>query len=175
MNAEDREDELETFLKRRRILLRSHLSALEPLEPSAELDRLILKQARLALLPTPPAVAAHPPPPHRGWAVPAGVVATVAVGLLLVVDLGVHALRTSVSMPALHDTSGVFSAQHADETASSDSDEDDPTSDDESYSDAYYPRLAANGPASAPIFEVVIRSARFVASRAEHSAEPASR
>lgn len=172
MSALDREDEFEIFLKRRRILLRSHLSGVEPLEPPPELDRFVLRQARLAIVP--PLPLAAPAPPRRRWAFPAGVAATVTVCLMLVVDLGIHALRTSVSpAPTLHETA--LSVPHSDDATASVTVTDDTDTSGDTYSTAYYPRLASNGPASAPIFEVVIRSARLATSRATHSADAASR
>jgi hypothetical protein len=158
MSAVD-EDELESYLQRR-ALLRAHGSYQEQLEPPPELDRIVLRKARLAIQSRPPqstargqpqlVPAALPPTPaatHRPrWYGPASVAATVLVCLTLLVDLGAHALRSeaNVASTPLHEESAESAAQ---------------------ASDPVLTKVADAGPTpavytGAPIFEVVIRHHR---------------
>jgi hypothetical protein len=162
MTAREVEDELEVFM-RRRALLRTHLSTLERLEPPAELDRLVLKAARLAI--QPPVAAPSPAKPRRRrWAVPAGVAATVALSMTLLVDVAFHNLPPTdqTEQPTAHISRQPVDVDHTDEVITPDG----------AGSHFAYPRLAANG--SAPIFEVVIRS-RLAPISASRSSEPSTR
>lgn len=171
MTAREIEDELEIFLQRRRAVLSARLR--EPLEPSVELDRAVLKTARLAILPPIPVLAPAPPPRRRRWAVPVSAAAAVVLSLTLVIDLGVHALGTSEQEQTAQ-AEGVGAAAQIKEIPSDEDDSDaQAQAIDTSYSSSRYPRLAANAPASAPIFEVVIRSPRFIP--IAHSSESANR
>jgi hypothetical protein len=183
------EDELESYLQRRALLranssYQAHGSYLthgpypahpERLEPPPELDRIVLRKARLALqnrqpqeeqvkeVYAPPPVVLPPAytrPPHRArWYAPASVAATMLVCLTVLVDIGAHALRGDGAVPAtqLH---GVGSAEPAAVQAS-------------------VPVLAkVTDESSDPLPEVVIRAARLTThpvSGAPHSAGPASR
>jgi hypothetical protein len=161
MTAREVEDELEIFL-RRRALLRTHLSTLERLEPPAELDRLVLKTARLAI--QSPVAAPSPTPPRRGrWAMPAGVAATVVLCMTVIIDMAVRILQGDPTEPPVAEAP----AQRADGGHGSEIVTQEGASGRFAYS-----RLAANG--SAPIFEVVIRS-RLAPIAASRSSEPTSR
>jgi hypothetical protein len=166
MSGREDKDELEGY---RRALLRAHLYTREPLEPPAELDRIVLRAARLAIEPQRPAItpAAH----RRRWAVPASVAASVLVALTLVIDLGAHSLRSIfAAAPTLQATTGMSSSSPADAPLGSDVQ---PSG--SGYPSTIYSRLAANGgPAKEPIFEVVIRSARLTAQGASTDARHSS-
>jgi len=175
MSAPESEKELESFLKKQRSLLRSRLFARERLEPPPELDRIVLKRARLAIELTPAARPAAHPHRHR-WLAPFGVAASILVCLTLVIDLGTHSLRSRHAAPALHETAEASASQQADLSSVQES----AGAAEPVYSSGLYSRFAANAvPASAPIFEVVIRSARLaappVSTDSPRSADAASR
>jgi hypothetical protein len=76
------DDEFEDFLRRKRPIFRAPG---DPLEPPADLDRLILRQAREAI---------DQPKPHRvfrapGWGVPVAIAATLVLALTVVLHTGV--------------------------------------------------------------------------------------
>jgi hypothetical protein len=170
MTGREVEEELDTLLRRQRTLLRTHL--LEPLEPPQELDRLVLKTARLAIQPQTP-LATTAPPRRRGWAVPAGAAATVVLSLTVLIDLGVRFLGANTPAQVAQATDR--SAQQVKDLSEEDTDTE-PDAVDPAYSSNHYPRLAANGPTSAPIaFEVVIRSARLTPIVAPQNSESANR
>jgi hypothetical protein len=70
--------EFEDFLKRRGPLFRAELD--DDLEPPAELDRLVLRQAREAIQPQPPMRLLRMP----RWAAPVAIAATLVLGLSVV-------------------------------------------------------------------------------------------
>jgi hypothetical protein len=171
MSAGD-EDELESYLQRR-ALLRSHRSYQDELEPPPELDRIVLRKARLAIQsraaqqgPSPAALLPLPtatsPAHRRRWYAPASFAASVLVCMTILVDLGAHALRNGDGEAPLHEESAESVA-----------------------SQASVPVLAKAdvGPTpavytGAPIFEVVIRTARLTGrpvSDTPRSADPTRR
>lgn len=161
------EDELESYLQRR-ALLRSHRSYQERLEPPPELDRIVLRKARLAIQARPPQKLDPRPAQNsagsrRRWYAPAGVAATVLVCLTALVDLGTRALRTGAPPPAMmHEESAESVASQTSSPLLAKAVDTDPS-----------PTVYTG----APIFEVVIRTARLThpVSDSPHSAEPASR
>jgi hypothetical protein len=79
----ERDDEFETYLKRR-VRLDRRLRSLDRLEPPAEFDRLIIAQAREALQ------IAAPVRPWRAprWPLPLGMAATILISLSVLLDMG---------------------------------------------------------------------------------------
>jgi hypothetical protein len=170
------EDELESYLQRR--ALRSHRPLQEHLEPPPELDQIVLRKARLAvqsrhLRGAAPAALprASAPRHHRPrWYGPASVAASVLVCLTLLVDLGGRALRNGEPAALqLHEEEAAESvaSQTREPVLAKVVDEPTPSG----YTGTY---------TGAPIFEVVIRTARLTArpvsvSDTPRSADPANR
>ena len=96
MTGSGRDDEFETYLKRRGRIDR-RLKSLDRLEPSAELDRIIIGHAREAI--HGPIPAGHFRAPR--WALPMGMAATILISLSILLDLGVRdAIRKDAGRPA---------------------------------------------------------------------------
>jgi hypothetical protein len=102
MTGPEREDEFEAYL-RRRVRIDRRLRSLDRLEPPAELDQIIIGQARQAIQ------GAAPVPKFRGsghpaprWALPMGMAATILISLSVLLDLGVRdAIRKDAGRPAV--------------------------------------------------------------------------
>ena len=79
----ERDDEFETYLKRR-VRIDRRLRSLDRLEPPAELDRIIIAQAREAIH------VAAPVPLLRAprWPLPLGMAATILISLSMLLDAG---------------------------------------------------------------------------------------
>jgi hypothetical protein len=172
MSAGD-EDELESYLQRR-ALLRAHRSYQEQLEPPPELDRIVLRKARLAIQsraaqqgPSPAVVlplrATTSPAHRRRWYAPASFAASVLVCMTILVDLGAHALRNDEpDIPQLHEEAAESVASQASVSVLAKAD--------------VRPTPAVY--TGAPIFEVVIRTARLTGrpvSDTPRSADPTRR
>jgi hypothetical protein len=161
------EDELESYLQRR-ALLRAHRSYQEHLEPPPELDQIVLRKARLAIQSRHPqgaALARASSRPHRArWYGPASVAASVLVCLTVLVDMGGRALRNGEPATLqLHEETAESVASQVSEPVLAKVVDTDP------------PSQVYTG---APIFEVVIRTARLTArpvSDTPRSAGPSSR
>jgi hypothetical protein len=83
MTSSGRDDEFEVYLKRRGRIDR-RLKSLDRLEPPAELDRIIIGQAREAIHgPIPVGLFRAP-----RWALPMGMAATILISLSILLDLG---------------------------------------------------------------------------------------
>jgi hypothetical protein len=96
MTGSEREDEFETYLKRR-VRIDRRLRSLDRLEPPAELDRIIIGHARDAIRAAPPAPLFRAP----RWALPLGMAATILISLSVLLDLGVRdAVRNDAGRPA---------------------------------------------------------------------------
>ncbi|HEY0340928.1 MAG TPA: hypothetical protein VGC34_09000, partial [Steroidobacteraceae bacterium] len=85
MTDSEHNDDFETYLKRR-VPIERRLGLVSRLEPPAELDRIIIGQARLAIQ------GPAPVPVFRGprWALPMGLAATILVSLSLLLDVGMR-------------------------------------------------------------------------------------
>jgi hypothetical protein len=96
MTGSERDDEFEAYLKRRGRIDR-RLKSLDRLEPPAELDRIIIGQARQAIYGAPAASVFRAP----RWALPMGMAATILISLSILLDLGVRdAIRKDAGRPA---------------------------------------------------------------------------
>jgi hypothetical protein len=96
MTSSGRDDEFEVYLKRRGRIDR-RLKSLDRLEPPAELDRIIIGQARQAIYGAPAPSAFRAP----RWALPMGMAATILISLSILLDLGVRdAIRKDAGRPA---------------------------------------------------------------------------
>jgi len=97
MTGSERDDAFETYLKRRARIDR-RLRSLDRLEPPAELDRIIIGQAREAIRAAPPAPLFRAP----RWALPMGMAATILISLSVLLDLGVQeAVRKDAGRPVV--------------------------------------------------------------------------
>jgi hypothetical protein len=85
MSGSDREDDFEAYHKRR-VPIDRRLRSLRRLEPPAELDRLIIGQAREAIQGAPPVRVFRAP----RWALPMGLAATILISLSILLDLGMQ-------------------------------------------------------------------------------------
>jgi hypothetical protein len=83
VTSPEREDEFETYLKRRSPLHR-RVSELERLEPPQDLDRIVLRQAREAIQATTPVPLYKPP----RWALPTGLAATLVLSFAILLHVG---------------------------------------------------------------------------------------
>jgi hypothetical protein len=97
------DEEFEDFLRRRRPIFRAPA---DPLEPPADLDRLILRQAREAI---------EQPKPHRvfrapGWGVPVAIAATLVLALTVVLNTGVSPQRAASEVTVQNAARSVESA-----------------------------------------------------------------
>lgn len=90
MSGSERDHDFEAYL-RRRMPIDRRLKSLSRLEPPAELDRLVIGQARAAIQGAPPVpvfrVAGIPAP---RWALPMGLAATILVSLSILLDVGMQ-------------------------------------------------------------------------------------
>jgi len=97
MTGPERDDEFETYL-RRRVRIDRRLRSLDRLEPPAELDQIIIGQARQAIQVAPPVSMFRTP----RWALPMGMAATILISLSVLLDLGVRdAIRKDAGRPAV--------------------------------------------------------------------------
>ena len=95
MTGLERDDEFEAYL-RRRVRIDRRLRSLDRLEPPAELDRIIIGQARQAIQGAPPVPMFRAP----RWALPMGMAATILISLSVLLDLGVRdAIRKDAGRP----------------------------------------------------------------------------
>jgi hypothetical protein len=85
MPDSEHNDDFEAYLKRR-VPIDRRLALMSRLEPPAELDRIVIGQARLAIQ------GPAPIPVFRGprWALPMGLAATILVSLSLLLDVGMR-------------------------------------------------------------------------------------
>jgi hypothetical protein len=92
MSDSQHDDEFEAYLKRRPPFHKG-IKPPDRLEPPAELDRIIIGNARKAIQ------GATPVPVYRAprWALPVGLAATIVISLAVVLELG---LRTHQAAPA---------------------------------------------------------------------------
>lgn len=102
MTGPERDDEFEAYLRRRWRIDR-RLRSLDRLEPPAELDQIIIGQARQAIQVAPPVPkfrgSGHPAP---RWALSMGMAATILISLFVLLDLGVRdAIRKDAGRPAV--------------------------------------------------------------------------
>ena len=96
MTGPEREDEFEAYL-RRRVRIDRRLRSLDRLEPPAELDQIIIGEARQAIQGAPPVPMFRAP----RWALPMGMAATILISLSVLLDLGVRdAIRKDAGRPA---------------------------------------------------------------------------
>jgi len=109
MSGPERDDEFETYLRRRARFDR-RLKSLDRLEPPLELDRIIIGQAREAIQGAPPVPMFRAP----RWALPMGMAATILISLSVLLDLGVRdAIRKDAGRPAVHMPEAAFPASAA--------------------------------------------------------------
>ena len=95
MTGPERDDEFEAYL-RRRVRIDRRLRSLDRLEPPAELDQIIIGQARQAIQGVPPVPMFRAP----RWALPMGMAATILISLSVLLDLGVRdAIRKDAGRP----------------------------------------------------------------------------
>jgi hypothetical protein len=95
MTGLERDDEFEAYL-RRRVRIDRRLRSLDRLEPPAELDQIIIGQARQAIQGAPPVPIFRAP----RWALPMGMAATILISLSVLLDLGVRdAIRKDAGRP----------------------------------------------------------------------------
>jgi hypothetical protein len=111
MTGPERDDEFEAYL-RRRVRIDRRLRSLDRLEPPAELDQIIIGQARQAIQVAPPVPkfrgSGHPAP---RWALPMGMAATILISLSVLLDLGVRdAIRKDAGRPAAYPASAAPAA-----------------------------------------------------------------
>ena len=101
MTGPERDDEFEAYL-RRRVRIDRRLRSLDRLEPPAELDQIIIGQARQAIQGAPPVPMFRAP----RWALPMGMAATILISLSVLLDLGVRdAIRKDAGRPAAYPAS----------------------------------------------------------------------
>ena len=117
MTGPERDDEFEAYL-RRRVRIDRRLRSLDRLEPPAELDQIIIGQARHAIQGAPPVPMFRAP----RWALPMGMAATILISLSVLLDLGVRdAIRKDAGRPAVltraHSISAAAVAAPAPESA----------------------------------------------------------
>ena len=106
MNGLERDDEFEAYL-RRRVRIDRRLRSLDRLEPPAELDQIIIGQARQAIQGAPPVPMFRAP----RWALPMGMAATILISLSVLLNLGVRdAIRKDAGRPAAYPTSAAPAA-----------------------------------------------------------------
>jgi hypothetical protein len=114
MSGSERDDEFDAYLKRR-VRFDRRLRSLDRLEPPAELDRIIIAQARQSIQVAPPAPlfrGAGLPAPR--WALPMGMAATILISLSVLLDLGVRdAVRRDAHRPAVTATTATAAASVA--------------------------------------------------------------
>jgi hypothetical protein len=97
MTGPERDDEFEAYLRRRWRIDR-RLRSLDRLEPPAELDQIIIGQARQAIQVAPPVPMFRAP----RWALSMGMAATILISLFVLLDLGVRdAIRKDAGRPAV--------------------------------------------------------------------------
>jgi hypothetical protein len=97
MTGPERDDEFEAYL-RRRVRIDRRLRSLDRLEPPAELDQIIIGQARQAIQVAPPVPMFRAP----RWALSMGMAATILISLFVLLDLGVRdAIRKDAGRPAV--------------------------------------------------------------------------
>ena len=106
MTGPERDDEFEAYL-RRRVRIDRRLRSLDRLEPPAELDQIIIGQARQAIQGVPPVPMFRAP----RWALPMGMAATILISLSVLLDLGVRdAIRKDAGRPAAYPVSAAPAA-----------------------------------------------------------------
>lgn len=86
MSDSEHDEEFEAYLKRRVRINKGATPPSDPLEPPAELDRIVIGNARKAIR------GAAPMPFYRSpkWALPVGLAATIVISLVVVLDLGLR-------------------------------------------------------------------------------------
>ena len=95
MSDSERDDEFEAYLKSR-APIDERLRSRERLEPSAELDRIVIGNARKAIQGASPVHPYHAPK----WAFPVSLAAILLVSFAILLDLGIRARRREVMAQA---------------------------------------------------------------------------